>query len=58
LTGRPGEDLRAIRSGDSFEIPVDLPAGEYLVGVYVSGPKGEAGYSFRVAVEREPGGRS
>jgi hypothetical protein len=58
LTGRPAKELRAIRSGDHVEIPADLPPGEYLLGVFVSGPKGEADYAFRVAVEREPGSRS
>lgn len=56
LTGQPGKGLRAIRRGDRIEIPAGLPAGEYFVGVYVSGPKGEADYAFRVAVEREESG--
>ena len=56
LTGQPGKGLRAIRRGDRIEIPAGLPAGEYFVGVYVSGPKGEDDYAFRVVVEREESG--
>ena len=58
LTGQPGKSLRTVRQDDRIEIPADLPAGQYLVLVHVFGPEGEADYAFRVAVERELGGRS
>ncbi len=55
-TGRPGKSLQTTRQDGRIEIPADLPAGEYLVLVHVSGPQGEADYAFRVAVEREGSG--
>lgn len=57
-TGRPGKSLRTTRRDGRIEIPADLPAGEYLVLMHVSGPEGEADYAFRVAVEREESGPS
>jgi len=55
-TSRPGKDLRTIRRDGRVEIPAHLSAGEYLVLVHVSGPKGEADYAFRVTVERDEAG--
>jgi hypothetical protein len=50
LTGAAPTDLRVDGEGRT-RIPEDLRAGEYAVGVFVSGPQGEADYSVRVAVE-------
>lgn len=55
LTGQAGKRLRTIRRDGRIEIPVDLPAGGYFVGVYVFGPEGEADYAFRVTVQHDPG---
>ena len=52
VTGQPGKALQTVRRDGRIEIPADLSAGEYLVLVHVSGPKGEADYAFRVNFER------
>lgn len=56
LTGRAATDLR-MESNGRIQVPGDIPAGEYATSVFVSGPQGEADYSFRIAVEREQGER-
>jgi hypothetical protein len=56
ITGQPATGLRVKENG-RIEIPSDIPVGEYAVGVWVSGAQGEAEYSYRIAVEREPGDR-
>lgn len=54
LTGRAATDLR-IADGGRIRLPEDMRAGEYAMGVFVSGPQGEAEYSYRIDVEREAG---
>lgn len=55
ITGRPATGLR-MREDGRLELPSDLRAGGYSVAVWVSGPKGEATYSYRIAVENGAGG--
>jgi hypothetical protein len=54
---REAEHLQTRRSGDQTEIPAALPAGEYVVDVFVTVAEGDASYSFRDAVEGEAGKR-
>ncbi len=49
--GRATKHLQARRAGDLTRIPAKLPAGEYLVGIYIYVPEGDASYHFRVLVE-------
>ena len=57
--GKPGdplpERLPARREGGRTEIPAALPAGEYLIDVFVRIPEGDAKYYFRVVVEPDAG---
>jgi hypothetical protein len=43
--------LRSSRSGNRARIVADLPAGKYVVAVFVRVPQGDALYGFRVVVE-------
>src|SRR5215216_1520414 len=43
--------LQSSRSGDRARIVADLPAGKYVVAVFVRVPQGDALYGFRVVVE-------
>ena len=49
--GTPTDPLPAHREGERTEIPAALPAGEYLIDVFVRIPEGDATYYFRVVVE-------
>ncbi len=57
--GGPGdptpERLSVRREGGRTEIPAALPAGEYLIDVFVRIPEGDATYYFRVVVEPDAG---
>lgn len=44
------KDLRVSRLGERVQIPVKLPAGEYVVEVSIRVPEGDATYYFRVVV--------
>lgn len=46
------EDLQVHRQGGNFLIPIDLPAGEYVVEIFVKVPKRDATYFFRVLAQR------
>ncbi len=43
--------LQSSRSGNRARIVADLPAGKYVVAVFVRVPQGDALYGFRVIVE-------
>jgi hypothetical protein len=49
------QELRAERRGDRAEIPAELPAGEYVLQIFVRVPEGDASYYFRVRMEPETG---
>ncbi len=44
------EELRVSRLGDRAQIPAGLPEGEYVIGIFVRVPEGDAAYHFRVVV--------
>jgi hypothetical protein len=50
-TGEAIEQLKIRRSGDGVRIPAELPAGGYVIDVFVYVPKGDASYYFRALVE-------
>jgi hypothetical protein len=54
----PTEHLKVHHEGGRAEMPVDLPAGQYLIDVSIQlvGVEGGASYFFRVAVEGDAGG--
>jgi hypothetical protein len=50
-TGEAIEQLEIRRSGDGVRIPAELPAGSYVIDVFVYVPEGDASYYFRALVE-------
>lgn len=52
LTGGAGIDL-SVASDGRIQVPDDTKAGEYAMGVFVSGLQGEVEYLFRIDVDRE-----
>src|SRR5215216_2640336 len=48
--GGPHRSLKAHGSGVERTIPAELPPAEYVVDVFVTEPRGDAVYSFRVVV--------
>lgn len=53
------KDLRVRRSGTRARVVADLPAGEYVLGVFARMPQGDASYGFRLVVEpRDAAGRA
>lgn len=50
-TGEAIEQLEIRRSADGVRIPAELPAGSYVIDVFVYVPEGDASYYFRALVE-------
>ena len=54
--GKPADSLssplKVDGSGGRVTIPAELPAGDYVVDVFVAVPQGDASYFFRVVVQR------
>ena len=50
-TGEEAERLEVRRSGSGVRMPAELPAGSYVIDVFVYVPEGDASYYFRVLVE-------
>lgn len=48
-------NLRAIREGRQTRIIAELPAGEYIVSVFVDPGQGDVSYYYRIVVEPESG---
>lgn len=46
------EDLRVRERGNEILIPADIPAGEYVVDVFIQAPRKDASYVFRVMVRK------
>ncbi len=54
IRGEAGEAIERLEircSGDGVRIPAELPAGSYVIDVFVYVPEGDASYYFRALVE-------